>query len=152
MKKPLSLLALVLCSMLVLCAELFADEVDSTKGDLPVHYLGEVVVTAERTQKPPTAVTEVTANVIESRGATTAGEALSSVPGVWVSTGYKNSTEIKLRGFESKHVLILVDGRPVNLPYYGNLDLSSLPVGNISKIKVIKGPAASVYGANTFVN
>jgi outer membrane cobalamin receptor len=149
MKKPLSLLALVLCYMLVLYANVLADEVDSTKGDLPVHYLGEVVVTAERTQKPPTAITEVTANAIESHGATTAGEALSSVPGVWISTGYKNSTEIKLRGFESKHVLILVDGRPVNLPYYGNLDLSSLPVGNISKIKVIKGPAASLYGANT---
>ncbi len=149
MKKPLLLLALVLCHMLVVCADLFADEVDSTKSDLPVHYLGEVVVTAEKTQRPPTAITEVTANAIESRGATTAGEALSSVPGVWISTGYKNSTEIKLRGFESKQVLILVDGRPVNLPYYGNLDLSSLPVGNISKIKVIKGPAASLYGANT---
>ncbi len=149
MNKSLALFALVLCCTLIVCTNLFADEADSTKGELPVHYLGEVVVTAERTQKPPTAVTEVTANAIESRGATTAGEALSSVPGVWISTGYKNSTEIKLRGFESKHVLILVDGRPVNLPYYGNLDLSSLPVGNISKIKVIKGPAASLYGANT---
>jgi outer membrane cobalamin receptor len=149
MRKSLLLFTLVLCCTLILRTDLFADEVDSTKGDLPVHYLGEVVVTAERTKKPPAGITEVTANVIESRGATTAGEALSSVPGVWISTGYKNSTEIKLRGFESKHVLILVDGRPVNLPYYGDLDLSSLPVSNISKIKVIKGPAASLYGANT---
>jgi outer membrane receptor protein involved in Fe transport len=122
---------------------------DTTKSELPVHYLGEVVVTGEKTDKPPTAITEVTARTIEYRGATTAGEALSSVPGVWVSTGYKNSTEIKLRGFDSKHVLILVDGRPVNLPFYGDLDLASLPVGNISKIKVIKGPAAPLYGANT---
>ncbi len=127
----------------------FADEVDSTKSDLPIYYLGEVMVVGERTQKPPTAISEITAEAIEAQGATTAGEALSSVPGAWVSTGDKNSTEIMLRGFSSKHVLILVDGRPVNLPYYGDLDLASLPVSNISKIKVIKGPAASLYGANT---
>jgi len=129
--------------------DVFAYEVDSTKTDLPVYYLGEVVVVGEKSHKLPTAMSEITAGTIESRGAITAGEALAPIPGVWVSTGYKNSTEIKLRGFSSKHVLILVDGRPVNLPYYGDLDLSSLPVSNISKIKVIKGPAASLYGANT---
>jgi len=134
---------------LILGTHVAANNTDTTKSDLPVHYLGEVVVTGEKAAKPPTAITEVTASAIEYRGATTAGEAISFVPGVWVSTGYKNSTEVRLRGFDSKQVLILVDGRPVNLPYYGNLDLSSLPVGNISKIKVIKGPAASLYGANT---
>lgn len=149
MKKLLFITKFILCSTLFLPPNAFPISADTSKGDLPVHYLGEVVVTRERVRKPPTAITEITANTIESRGATTAGEALSSLPGVWVSTGYKNSTEIKLRGFESKHVLFLVDGRPVNLPYYGDLDLSSLPVGNISKIKVVKGPAASLYGANT---
>jgi outer membrane cobalamin receptor len=127
----------------------FSDEADSTKGDLPVYYLGEIMVVGERAQKQPTAISEITAEAIEAQGATTAGEALSSIPGAWVSTGDKNSTEIMLRGFSSQHVLILVDGRPVNLPYYGDLDLASLPVSNISKIKVIKGPAASLYGANT---
>jgi outer membrane cobalamin receptor len=149
MKTIVSILLLISCHGLIWCANARADEADSTKGDLPVYYLGEVMVVGERTQRPPTAISEITAKAIEDRGATTAGEALSSVPGVWVSTGYKNSTEIKLRGFSSKHVLILVDGRPVNLPYYGELDLASLPVSNISKIKVIKGPAASLYGANT---
>lgn len=149
MLRLLLLSSLILCFVLTYPTDTLADKVDSTKSDLPVYYLGEVVVTGERIHKPPTAVTEITADAIEYRGATTAGEALSSVPGVWVSTGQKNSTEIQLRGFDSKQVLILVDGRPVNLPYYGDLDLSSLPVSNISKIKVIKGPAASLYGANT---
>ena len=149
MKTIVSILLLISCHGLIWCANARADEADSTKGDLPVYYLGEVMVVGERTQRPPTAISEITAKAIEDRGATTAGEALSSVPGVWVSTGYKNSTEIKLRGFSSKHVLTLVDGRPVNLPYYGELDLATLPVSNISKINVIKGPAASLYGANT---
>jgi outer membrane cobalamin receptor len=149
MKRFALLLTPITSCVLMLCANAVADRADSSRSDLPVYYLGEVVVTGERAVKPPTAVTEITAETIEYRGATTAGEALSSVPGVWVSTGYKNSTEIKLRGFDSQQVLILVDGRPVNLPYYGDLDLASLPVGNISKIKVIKGPAASLYGANT---
>jgi outer membrane cobalamin receptor len=149
MRKLFLLSILTCCCFLISIADVLANDMDTTKSDLPVHYLGEVVVTGEKTDKPPTAITEVTARTIEYQGATTAGEALSYVPGVWISTGYKNSTEIKLRGFDSKHVLILVDGRPVNLPYYGDLDLASLPVGNISKIKVIKGPAASLYGANT---
>jgi outer membrane cobalamin receptor len=149
MRKLFLLSILSCCCFLTFRADVLANDADTAKSDLPVHYLGEVVVTGEKADKPPTAITEVTASAIEYRGATTAGEAISFVPGVWVSTGYKNSTEVRLRGFDSKQVLILVDGRPVNLPYYGSLDLSSLPVGNISKIKVIKGPAASLYGANT---
>jgi outer membrane cobalamin receptor len=142
-------LAFIVCCAWAVDAHAFGDKADSSKGDLPVHYLGEVVVTGKRIGQPPAAVAEVTAGIIEFQGATTAGEALSAVSGAWVSTGEKNSTEIRLRGFDSQHVLILVDGRPVNLPYYGDLDLSSLPVGNISKINVVKGPAASIYGSNT---
>jgi outer membrane cobalamin receptor len=149
MKQAFLFLLLICCHSLIRHGNACANERDSTKSDPPVYYLGEVVVTGQESRKPPTAINEITAKTIELRGATTAGEALSSVPGAWVSTGYKNSTEIKLRGFSSKQVLILVDGRPVNLPYYGELDLASLPVSNISKIKVIKGPAASLYGANT---
>ena len=149
MRRLLLSSALILCCVWAAHADTFADKADSTGSDPPVHYLGEVVVTGKRIGRPPAAVAEVTADVIENQGATSAGEALSTVPGAWISTGEKNSTEIKLRGFDSQHVLILVDGRPVNLPYYGDLDLSSLPVGNISKIKVVKGPAASIYGANT---
>ncbi|KPL02755.1 MAG: hypothetical protein AMJ90_04935 [candidate division Zixibacteria bacterium SM23_73_2] len=133
---------------LIFCLDAFAEEEYSTESDLPIYYLGEIIVVGEKSPKPPTSISEITAKMIESRGASTAGEALSTVPGVWVSTGHKNSTEIKLRGFSSKHVAILVDGRPVNLPYYGDLDLASLPISNISKIKVVKGPAASLYGAN----
>jgi vitamin B12 transporter len=149
MKKTILFSLLISFFELISYSGIWADEVDSTQNDLPVYYLGEIVVVGKRTPKPPTAISEVTAKTIESSGATTAGEALSSVPGAWVSTGYKNSTEIQLRGFFSRDVLILVDGRPVNLPYYGDLDLTSLPVSNISKIKVIKGPTASLYGANT---
>ena len=140
---------LVLCFIQIWAATVFSGEIDTTKNDLPIFYLGEIVVTAGKSDKPPAGISEITAKQIESQGATTAGEALSSTPGAWISTGHKNSTEIKLRGFSSEHVLILVDGRPVNLPYYGDLDLSSLPVNNISKIKVVKGPATSLYGANT---
>jgi outer membrane cobalamin receptor len=149
MKKILLLSLCILCYNLTSSVNVLADEADSAKSELPVYYLGEVMVVGEKTQKSPTAISEVTARTIESRGANTAGEALSSVPGAWVSTGEKNSTEIMLRGFSSDQVLILVDGRPVNLPYYGDLDLTSLPVSNVSKIKIIKGPAASIYGANT---
>jgi outer membrane cobalamin receptor len=149
MSKTLLVSILIFGSTLTFCARLSASEADSSKSEPPVYYLGEVVVTGEKSNRPSTAISELTAKTIESRGAFTAGEAISSVPGAWVSTGQKNSTEIKLRGFDSQHVLILVDGRPVNLPYYGDLDLASLPISNISKITVVKGPAASVYGANT---
>jgi len=121
------------------------DEYDT----LPVYNLGEIVVIEADRDKLGINTHQVTSNTINLLGQQNTKEALHSVPGLFTSYGAKGEARLMLRGFQGREVLILVDGRPVNLPYYGEIDLNALPLSNISKVKIVKGPADALYGANT---
>ncbi len=114
-----------------------------------VYTLEEVVVYGIRTFGSTSMITEITAEEIQERNAVTVADILRSDPGLTVTTGVKAETETKIRGFPARDVLVLVDGRPINPGYYGKVDLAMLPLDNIAKIKIIKGPASVAYGANS---
>ncbi len=114
-----------------------------------VYKLEEIVVYGQRNKINPSMVTELKLEDIQARNATTVTEVLKYDPGLSLTTGTKAETETKIRGFPSRDVLVLVDGRPINPGYYGKVDLSMLPLDNIAKIQVIKGPASVAYGANS---
>jgi outer membrane cobalamin receptor len=42
----------------------------------------------------------------------------------------------------------MVDGRPINSITFGSADLSQIPLDNIERIEIVKGPASHLYGAN----
>ncbi len=42
----------------------------------------------------------------------------------------------------------MLDGIPIYSPYYGDLDLSELPIKNLSRLVVEKGAASALYGVN----
>lgn len=111
------------------------------------YELEEIVVIGERIFDPPYSFSEQRASEIEAGGIITVAKALEIIPGVDVRTG-KKEANIILRGFGQRGVIVLVDGRPIYEPYFGSFDLSQLLVDNVAKIKVIKGPALSLYGAN----
>ena len=125
----------------------FANAEDDTSA--LVYTLEEVVVYGIRTISGTSMITEITAEEIQKRNAVTVADILRSDPGLVVTTGTKAETETKIRGFPARDVLVLVDGRPINPGYYGKVDLSMLPLDNIAKIKIIKGPASVAYGANS---
>ena len=139
-------IARLLILILFVCAavNVFSEEVNP---DETVYLMEEIVVTGKKDISA--SVTTVGDDFIRSRRSASVADVLSSVPGASVAVGYKNSSEIMIRGFSSHEVLIMVDGRPVNEPYYGTIDLSTLGVGNISKIKVMKGPASVRFGPNS---
>ncbi|MBU1936405.1 TonB-dependent receptor, partial [bacterium] len=114
-----------------------------------VYTLEEVVVYGIRAFGNTSMITEITAEEIQERNAVTVADILRSDPGLAVTTGVKAETETKIRGFPARDVLVLVDGRPINPGYYGKVDLAMLPLDNIAKIKIIKGPASVAYGANS---
>jgi len=124
------------------------------RAEEKVFGLGEVVVTPTRTAhllKDTTVSTGVvTKEQIEETGAQNVGEALEKVTGIKVDTygAMGAATSITLRGSSAKQVLVLVDGRPVNLPSLGSVDLSMYPVDNVERIEVVRGPASALYGAN----
>ncbi len=113
-----------------------------------VLQLDEVVVFARRSQEP-SLVTRLNAVDIRRRGGGSAADVLRQLPSLTVTSGPKTETQTRIRGFQARDVLVLVDGRPINPGYYGKADLSMLPKDMIEKIKIVKGPASVAYGANT---
>lgn len=114
-----------------------------------VYRLGKVVeVRSKRPTYNPSQV-ELNSGTISISGAPTISSAVATIPGVAVTTGSKGEAKMQIRGFTSQEVLVLYDGRPISLPYYGDLDLTTIPLSGVSEMTVVKGPVPSAYGANT---
>jgi iron complex outermembrane receptor protein len=80
-------------------------------------------------------------------------EALRLVPGLQVARINANTWAISARGFNERFankLLVLVDGRTVYSPLFSGVfwDTQTLPLGEIDRIEVIRGPGATMWGAN----
>ena len=87
---------------------------------------------------------------LEASGATEITQVLDTLPTVdVVSYGYLGSTKtVHIRGASNSQVVTLIDGRPISTPRDGVADYNQIPLNNIERVEVLKGPASSVYGAN----
>ena len=93
----------------------------------------------------------VTSNDIEMSGATNLLEAIEGLPGISSSRVGSGRSGISMRGMETNHTLILVDGRRVsdtntNVPF-SDYQFSWVPVQMIDRIEVIRGPMSNLYGS-----
>lgn len=107
----------------------------------------EEIVITEKTHDSASEITVENDRIRIQRSGSVA-DILAGIPGVSVTAGNKNSSDIMIRGFKAGEVLIMVDGRPVNEPYYGKIDLSTIGVGNVTRIKIVKGPSSVRFGPN----
>lgn len=113
-----------------------------------------VVVTGSRTpiarEKIASPLTVVTGGKLQLEGIHYVGDALRQVPGVAVNrTGsFGGQTQIRVRGSEGNHVLVLLDGVEVAAADSGEVDFSSLLTGDIDRIEVLRGPQSGLYGSN----
>jgi len=111
------------------------------------YTLGEVVVTGEREGVEAVGtVREITAADIQRNGARTLDEALDLLPGIQVRTGNDGVPRVDMRGFRSRHVLLLLDGIPFNSTSDGQFDPTTIPTENIARIKVSYGNHSVLYG------
>jgi iron complex outermembrane recepter protein len=99
------------------------------------------------------AVFVITQDDIRRSGATNIPDLLRIVPGLDVAQINANSWAISARGLNgqfSNELLVLIDGRNVYTPSFGGVfwDTVDLPLENIERIEVIRGPGASVWGEN----
>lgn len=113
-----------------------------------------VVVTATRI---PTRVNEIIADItvidrttIEMAGPTTLPDLLARQPGLHVADngGRGKSASIFIRGTSSAHTLLLVDGVPLGSATTGQPSLHNLPLSQIERIEILRGPASSLYGSD----
>ena len=115
--------------------------------------LPEVVVTATRSAQTVddalASVTVITREDIDNSQALTLPEVLRSVPGLDLTTqgGYGKVTSVFLRGTESDHVLVLIDGVKVGSATAGTTAFEHLPLSQIERIEIVRGPRSSLYGS-----
>src|SRR4029079_3404557 len=101
----------------------------------------------------PAAVYVLSNEDIKRSGATSIPEALRLVPGVQVARGSTSGCAISVRGFNSalaNKLLVLMDGREVYDALFSGVywDIQDTPLEDIERIEVIRGPGASLWGAN----
>lgn len=101
----------------------------------------------------PTAIFVVTPEMIRRSGATNFPELFRMVPGLEVGHIDSSKWGVSARGFNTRfasRLLVQVDGRTVYTPVNGGVywDSVDYPFEDIERIEVIRGPGASVWGAN----
>lgn len=115
--------------------------------------LEDEVVTASRiaqtTRHSLAAVTLIEREEIERSQASSLPDLLRRVPGVSIASngGAGKSSSLFLRGTESDHVLVLIDGVRVGSVTTGSAAWQDLPVELIERIEVVRGPRSSLYGS-----
>lgn len=117
--------------------------------------LEPMMVTATRSRGPdlpeaPAAVTVITREDIERGQYRSLAEALRGRPGIsFTNTGGPGkSTSLFLRGTNSDHVRVMIDGVRVGSATTGQAAFENIPVGQIERIEIVRGPQSGLYGAD----
>ena len=114
----------------------------------------EVIVTANRiaqTREHVIAdVTVIDRKEIERAGQSSLVELLQTQPGVEVSSngGAGKASSVFLRGTNADHVVVLLDGLRINSATLGTTAFENIPLAQIDRIEILRGPASSLYGAD----
>jgi len=138
------ILSSLLMTQLFITANVFADTELKTS---------EVFVTATRTPIPKKNViadtTTINEEEIERAGSSSLTDLLQRQPGIEIynSGGQGKVSSLHIRGSESDHVVVLVDGLRVNQVTSGLTAFENIPLSQIEKIEIVRGASSSLYGA-----
>ena len=114
----------------------------------------DVVVTASRYQEPVTdtlaAVTILTEEDIERYQDADLGSLLNRIAGVSMTTtgSLGSTTSLSIRGTSTSQMIVLIDGVRTASATTGQTTLSSIPLSNIERIEIVRGPVSSIHGAD----
>lgn len=126
-------------------------------GKLSLESLGNIVTSVskkpEDSFRSAAAIYVITNEDIKLSGATHIAEALRGVPGLDVARFDSSNWAISSRGFNAffaNKLLVLVDGRTIYTPLFSGVywDIQNIPLEDIERIEVIRGPGATQWGAN----
>lgn len=125
----------------------------ASAGEIPLYHGDEIIVTATRTEQARSealaSTTVITRRDIELSQATSMPDLLQGMAGVSIanSGGPGKSTDLFLRGTNSDHVVVLIDGIKVGSATMGKATFQDFPVEQIERIEVVRGPLSSLYGS-----
>ena len=115
--------------------------------------LPDMVVTATRTETAKSqlaaAATVYTRQDIERLQAKTLPELLSGSAGIDIvqTGGYGKDTNLYMRGTNSDHVLVLIDGIKAGSVTSGTTPFQFIPIDQVERVEIIRGPQSSLYGS-----
>jgi outer membrane receptor for ferrienterochelin and colicins len=118
--------------------------------------LDAVNVTATKsamsTAESPASVSVISAEEIQAKGATDLFEAVRGLAGITMTgQGIAGRKTINIRGAESKHTLVLIDGKRVSatddIAGHSDYQYEWLPMENVERIEVVRGPMSALYGS-----
>jgi len=129
------------------------DLTDESIEDLMNIQVTSVSKTEQKLSRVASAVFIITPDAIHRSGATNIPDLLRMVPGLDVARIDANTWAVSVRGFNgrfSDKLLVLLDGRSVYTPTFGGVfwEVLDLPLSNVERIEVIRGPGGSIWGAN----
>lgn len=116
--------------------------------------LAPVVVTAARTAQPLTDVVSdvslIDLDTLDRFANASLGDVLSTLPGVELSRngGPTATTSLFVRGADTRHTVLLIDGVRVDSQSTGGAAWQALALEHIDRIEVLRGPAAAIYGSD----
>ena len=116
--------------------------------------LGPILVTDGLTpveqEKSGRAFTVITGKELEQQQIRYVADALRQVPGFAVSRqGVTGAlTQVRVRGAESNHLLVMIDGVEASETSSGEFDFGSLLVDDVDRIEVLRGPQSAFWGSN----
>jgi len=133
-------------------------EKPQAKKEGDTQALEKIVVTATKTPRNPddipASITVVTSKDIEQQNIQTVDQALKQVPGTTVRRGKglgDTLANVNLRGFPSSNqtrTLALLDGQTIASGYTNSAYWAGIPVDDIDRIEVVRGPFSALYGGN----
>jgi vitamin B12 transporter len=123
--------------------------IPSHAADTPLTIVVTPTRTAQTADDSLASVSVVTREQIEQRQPQSVADALRGLPGLdfSVNGGRGTASQIFMRGTESDHVLVLIDGVKIGSPTLGQSPFEHLPISQIERIEVVRGPRSSLYGS-----
>lgn len=153
--KMIKKLIFISFAIITLSLNVFPQErVEKKEQVVPIHH--EIVVTATRIETPTkeiaSSVTVITSQDLRRMKKNTVLEALQDVLGVTViQNGPSGGAAYAfLRGANSEHTLVMIDGVELNDPIAPtrSYDLAHFSLDNVSRIEVLRGPQSTLYGSD----
>lgn len=132
------------------------EEQDLTRAFGNEEFISIATGTRQPISHAPAVASVITEEDIEAIGATDLDEILETVPGLHVAVAPRLYTPIyTIRGIYTENnpqVLILINDIPITNIFIGNRSdvWGGMPVNNIKRIEVVRGPGSAVYGADAF--
>jgi outer membrane receptor for ferrienterochelin and colicins len=137
--------------LLILCLFLALPAAAQESGEEDVVFeLGEITVTGTRMEKrlqdTPVVTEVITAEEIENSSAATVAEILDDYGLMY--TGNAMGDYIQMQGMGERRILFLLDGRRVTGRIASRLKGETLPLGNVERIEIVRGPQSALYGSD----